>query len=484
MAGTIQAIPDYQGNMIPGTNNSLVFTLTDFDGNPQNATDIEVNIYNNSGTLDLEAVPEKATDGFYVYEWYIPTTQSNGNYYAHWTYTIDEITATEIQELTVGSDGTKDSTIYSGMAKDLRTILGYYIPCAMRIPVYFEQARPSRDQKTFSFTFNKWNQTPSIRMYRNKKELLVNENLSVNYFDGKVIFTNAQTDYDRLFVDYNFRWFSDEQLYAFLVNAINALNTQPPFSPVYNIAYLPTIWQDAVVKHAAADALRAMMLCLNFQEPRQVFGEDQAQSIFSQLDTLKKNYEEEWKAAFDRKKYGPYPKTMGIVVPKYTLPGGRSLTPCATSTYVIKERSDSVIYQEEILNLDQARNVLKSGNTLCVQSQDAIGNVVFAPVSYIWDSGIKNAYKLTLNNGRDIISSDEHLYFVNGSYQPLQDIKVDDEMTTEDNGEIESSKVKSISELRTKKKMLDIEVPSTGNLFVNGIKTHNSRWFRYLFSAN
>ena len=126
------------------------------------------------------------------------------------------------------------------------------------------------------------------------------------------------------FVDYNFRWFSDEQLYQFLANAVNALNTYPPFSPAYNITTLPVIWQDGIVKHAASDALRSMMLCLNFQEPRQVFGEDQAQAIFSQLDTLKKNYESEWKEAFDRKKLGPYPKTMGIVVPEYTLPGGRS----------------------------------------------------------------------------------------------------------------------------------------------------------------
>jgi hypothetical protein len=39
---------------------------------------------------------------------------------------------------------------------------------------------------------------------------------------------------------------------------------------------------------------------------------------------LKKNYEESFKGFLDAKKLGPYPKSVAVVTPEYTLPGGRS----------------------------------------------------------------------------------------------------------------------------------------------------------------
>ena len=63
------------------------------------------------------------------------------------------------------------------------------------------------------------------------------------------------------------------------------------------------------------------------------------------------------------------------------------------------------------------------------------------------------------------------------------DIKIGDTILTCDNNKIESTTVKSISRLRRKEKMYDLEVGITANLFVNGIKCHNSRWFRYLFKG-
>jgi len=67
-------------------------------------------------------------------------------------------------------------------------------------------------------------------------------------------------------------------------------------------------------------------MCLQFQQPQQVFGGPEgAQKAFSNLEILKKNYEEEWKLLYEMKKLGPYTNlTRSIVVPSYTLPGGRS----------------------------------------------------------------------------------------------------------------------------------------------------------------
>ena len=81
-----------------------------------------------------------------------------------------------------------------------------------------------------------------------------------------------------------------------------------------------------VIYAAVTDALREMLMSLQFQEPQMVFGSpERAQNVFSNLDNLKKNYEESLKGLLDAKKNGPYTGlTKAIVVPEYTLPGGRS----------------------------------------------------------------------------------------------------------------------------------------------------------------
>jgi predicted amidohydrolase len=68
------------------------------------------------------------------------------------------------------------------------------------------------------------------------------------------------------------------------------------------------------------------MMSLAFQEPQQVFGgQEKASALVSNLDTLKKNYEEDFNKMLDAKKFGPYiGLTRVVVTPEYTLPGGRS----------------------------------------------------------------------------------------------------------------------------------------------------------------
>jgi hypothetical protein len=81
----------------------------------------------------------------------------------------------------------------------------------------------------------------------------------------------------------------------------------------------------ALLYGAVKDALRNLLMCLNWQQPAQVFGgTEQAQKAFSNFETLKQNYEKDWEKLVEQKKFGPYPKTLCVVTPEYTLPGGRS----------------------------------------------------------------------------------------------------------------------------------------------------------------
>ncbi len=325
---TIKSVPDYKGTFTQGTNGSLILVITNFLGNPVNANSISLSVTDSSGALIFTNVPEKVSNGFYVYEWSIPSNLTPGKYIVTWSYATDEGSFTEVQSVQVAqysASVAQSDTLYSSYVNDLRTALSYLLGCAQAVPVYFEQSLPSKDNKTFRFTFPRWNQSSGIRIYRNKKNVLVTENFEINYFTGEVIFDSALTEFDRIYADYNFRWFSDEELYSFLQNGLNTLNVTPPASPIYTFGTLPTRWTTAVIKYAAADALRKLLLCLNFQEPQQVFGgSEAAQQVFGNLETLKKNYEEDYKYLFEQKKYGPYPSVYSISVPEYTLPGGRS----------------------------------------------------------------------------------------------------------------------------------------------------------------
>ena len=48
-----------------------------------------------------------------------------------------------------------------------------------------------------------------IILYRNKGQI-VNGGYSIDYNSGSIIFDNKMTSYDMVYIDYNFRWFSDE----------------------------------------------------------------------------------------------------------------------------------------------------------------------------------------------------------------------------------------------------------------------------------
>jgi hypothetical protein len=314
---------DFAGVLTPGTTNSLFLKITDFDGNPKNVYDIAISITDALYVVETSGTPEKVQSGYYVFEWEIGSTVDEGVYTVTWSYTDENGNdSTATQEVIVSADG-DDSTIYSGMINDLRVALEFHIRSAMNIPVYQEQSKTSIDKRTYSFTFPRWNQTAGVKIYRNQE--LINEGYEINYFKGNVTFDEAMTEFDVINADYNFRWFEDAQLIRFLQNALDFLNYYPPASK-FSLSGVPMRYVAGVLYGASRDALRELMMSLMFQEPQQIFGGgERSANMFSNFESLKKNYEEDFNKLLEAKKYGPYVGlTKTVVSPEYTLPGGRS----------------------------------------------------------------------------------------------------------------------------------------------------------------
>jgi len=480
----IRAVSSFSGNFMQGSHIDLMLKVTNFDGYPNDAEDVQVEIYDPDGTLVTlgSSVPEHVETGYYVIGWNIATDQTEGSYRVIWNYVVDDIQKAEIQNVTVNEvSSSVTSSWYSGRILSFRQALEHHLACSQNIPVYYEQAKVSRDETTFSFSFKNWNQSPGIRIYRNEK--IINSGVEVDYFRGEVIFDIALAPQETVNADYNFRWFTDEELMRFLYNALQIVNTFAPHTN-YTLETVPSRYTPALLYGAAKDALRQLMMCINFQQPAQVFGgTEQAQQAFSNFETLKKNYENDWEKLLEQKKLGPYPTTHMVVTPEYTLPGGRCL--CAdTTAFCSISKGFPEINNIDVYTLTEIYKAFNEG--MCIQilsHNDFTGNMVFAPVNYIWRSGEKSVYSLKTRHGYNVGASDEHLFFVNGRYIPLMEVVEGDSVMLCDNHRIESDRVKSITKLRRKEVMYDLEISGTNNLFANGIKCHNSRWFRYLFKS-
>ena len=476
----IRAVATKVGKFVQGQRATLMLKVTQFDGQAEDAESVSVSIIDSVGTsvtLDTNT-PEHVDTGFYVYDWVISSTQAIGEYRVIWSYRANDVDKAELQDVVVSADAT-DTLYYSGRVLEFRLALEHHLACAQSIPIYQEPSKPTRDSQTFEFTFPRWNQSTGIKIYKN--ENIVNSGVEVDFFNGKITFDDALTTYDSIVADYNFKWFSDEQLYRYLNNAVQMLNIYPPASG-YTLENVPDRYIPGVLYGAARDALRQLIMCLQFQQPQQVFGgSEAAQRAFAAFDSLKQNYEKDFTMILEQKKFGPYPRVRIIISPELSLPGGRSISPYTTMTYINYGNPNSV-YNSSFKDL---YCIYKSGEPIEILSHsDKTGNMVFAPITHIWESGIKDTYELKTKNGFDIRSSDEHLFYVNGKYIPLMNIKIGDSVITSDNHTVEESVVKSIKKIRGKEKMLDMEVYGTANLFANGIKCHNSRWFRYLFKGS
>ena len=326
---SVRATTDYRGTFVQGTTTTLFLQITDFDGNAVDPTSISIEIIKESDSSTVETgTPDKIDTGFFLYEWEVDGSQDTGSYSAVWSYDVGDGSVQEVQGIVVieESDSSSGTSLYSPVMIEMRAALEHMIMCAQRIPIYDEQARANTTHTQYSLTFPRWNQSAGVRVYRNDK--LINNGYEVDYFNGTILFDSALSSVDKVNADYNFRWFTDEQLDRFLQNGLSYINLFPPRTlwSFRELVSRQATWIPIVLYAAARDALRELLLCIQFQQPQQVFGgPDAAQQAFQNMETLKKNYEGDIDKAVEQKKYGPYVGlTRGIVTPEFTLPGGRS----------------------------------------------------------------------------------------------------------------------------------------------------------------
>lgn len=324
--GDMQSSSSVEGVFKPGTSSFLLLKITNLNGFPQDPSSVVITIEGPTeagGAIVINGEdPFQVVTGYYIYEWEIDKNQDNGTYNVTWEYVLDGETKYEYQTVVVSKDVDAPDG-YSESLAAYRIALQYHLSCAQNIPIYFEQAKTSRDRSIFQFTFGKWNQSPGVKIYRNKE--IMTDNIKVDYFNGMVQFVENLLPQDIINADYNFRWFSDDELNRFLYNSLSAINMFPPATRQYTLNNLPERFMSTLLYGATKDALRQLMMCLQFQETARVFGDsDRSQQAFSNFETLKKNYEADWKELLSQKKLGPYPSIRGFISPTYTLPGGRS----------------------------------------------------------------------------------------------------------------------------------------------------------------
>lgn len=323
----IRAVADSRGTFIQGSKSVVFLMLTDLDGNAQDADPISYTITDVNNNVVQTGTPEKAATGYYALDWNISPSQDAGTYTVLWSYSVQGNTGTELQSVVIaGVDSPQSSwpDLYSGRIQDFRGQLTFMIRSAQSIPVYNEPAKPTTDFLTYNWTFPRWNQSAGVRVYRNR--VPVTTGFTVNYFDGNIKFDQPLTQFDRVTATYNFRWFKDEELDRFLSNSLHIVNFYPAITN-YSLMNLPDQYIGIVLWGAAVDAFRHMMTDILFQEPALVFGDEAAiERAFQRMETTKKNYEDMFTKALDTKKYSRnyVGLTRGIVVPEYTLPGGRS----------------------------------------------------------------------------------------------------------------------------------------------------------------
>ena len=323
----INATSSSKGTFRHGETVNLYMKVTELGGTPVDPYSIICTVSGPSeddsvNEVVSSGIPYKADTGFYIYSWNIAADENVGTYTADWEYFVDDVEIHETQTVVVTDSTPVAPYFYTETWKAYRAALEHHICCAQSIPIYYEQARPSYDNRTFRFSFKNWNTSCNPRIYRN--ELLVSSGVGVDYDNGTITFAEDLMPQDQINIDYNFRWFTDDALNRFLLNALQTVNTFPPHSS-YDLGSLPTRYTPAVLYGAAKDALRQLMMCLQFQQPAQIFGgPEEAKQAFSNFETLKQNYNSDWEKLLEQKKFGPYPSTHMVVTPEYTLPGGRS----------------------------------------------------------------------------------------------------------------------------------------------------------------
>lgn len=468
------------GKFIQGTDALFFFSFPNLTGELFDPSDITIIITDPTGTtIDSGTAAEKVETGQYAYSWSIPNDATPGLYTITVNFVIEQDTGPQtssFEEKFVVTESSADDVLDPKTVATvgfLESLLGY----AQRIPVFREPGRLNKTRDLAEFTFPRWNQPAGTKIYLNGN--LWTEYSTVDWLKGKIEFDHALSKFDEITADYNFRWFTDNELYNFIAQGIQIFNQYVPHS-AYQLYNLPERYFITSLMQAAVFAIRRLMTDLMFQEPIKVFGGPEGwDGIMNRWNQIKENYEKDLTELYKQKKFQPYlGRTKTILVPEYTLPGGRCLSYNSLIKYKINNDNIEIV---DTRTIEYVYTLFSKGNIIFVLS-DNNGELKYEKVHKIWESGEKDLIRITEENSSYIDVSEDHIVFVNDIEVNAGSIKINDILTIEHGNKITQSKVKSIEQIK-KQKTYDIEVPSTENLFVNHIKCHNSRWFRYIFKG-
>jgi len=441
-------------------------------GMPINVPDATIEIFGPSGSVVLGPTPMAlVVTGLYYYDYVIPNSLAVNTYTVRFSGTIlgtPTANSLYLQVIAAGSPYGAPSQSQAAAVAALER----YIRCAQHIPVEAELARISYDRTEAQLQWPRWNLTnPIIR----RNDRIIESGFAIDFDIGKITFGSSLHETDKVDASYIFRWFSQEELVGFLNDAMNRINIEAPGTE-YTLDNMPSQLMGVLLHGAASQAIQAMMMCLQFQKPKTVFGgADEAAKAFGNLNTLKENHEKMFNEDRRKFKIARYPRIAAVSAPEFSLPGGRCLSPITSITVMV---CNMVLNMEirEVFLLQQL------GIPLWVMSRNE-NETIFAPISKIWRTEKKPAYELLTKRGKMVIASKEHLFFANDHYVPLSSLRTGDHLTSLNGHRPVDDRVVSVSKVGSTM-MYDMEVPSTGNFFADGIQCHNSRWFRYLYSSN
>jgi len=184
-------------------------------------------------------------------------------------------------------------------------------------------SKTSRFSTVYNLAYNNWNKDPRPIVRVNNQ--ITDDGWWVDW-NGRVYFDGLMAPEDSINACYNFSYFSEEEILAFLDLGLQIMNSQPPASVLHgSLTTMPVEWNAPVLLYAAITALKRLIFGLNFQEKMIIFGEpESARQAIASFQQLYQEYQTLWnevaKNAKTRKLYG----MAQYVTPEYTLPGGRS----------------------------------------------------------------------------------------------------------------------------------------------------------------
>ena len=430
---------------------------------------------------------EKEHTGLWYVDWLVPEDLTIGRWFDIWKFkwNMDGDTKTETYEITVNKADQLINSIAPAKAYNvgdmvfgmMNDLSNNFIYEAMHIPIYWEQGYITGDKKTYNFAYANWNHDPKPIVRINQRIRL--DGWEPNY-NGNIHFKKRLDLEDMVYAQYNFKYFSQEEIMDFLNMGLYALNSTAPASLTYSgLNNAPFAWRFGILLYAAIKAIQRLVFGLNFQERALIFAEkpENVQAAITNLKSLYADYNTLWLEIKKDVKTLRLPTIGQISIPEYTLPGGR----CLSSTTYISFTIENKTHKDTIENIFKLFEMGKEIYVLSMLNE----KIIYSKVSKIWDSGIKQTYILKTKNN-ELKASAEHLIYLpkENIYKPIQEIIKGNYVCEMVDGQLKDAVLLANPIPNKEEKVYDIEVPDSQNVIANNMVCHNSRWFRYLYKTN